>query len=128
MFSISEKRLSPSVKSVLEKGLNFCPQTPGYNKLKLTDDLFWLCRNLRLTQERTDIFKQLKNRSLFHLAQYHCDKLNQYIPSIKNGIINLRNKKYINRQQNISVGEKLAIKLYNLIKTSLSIALIKDGK
>ena len=72
------------------------------------DDLFWLCRNLRLTQERTDIFKQLKNR-VFHLAQYHCDKLNQNIPSIKNGIINLRNKIYINHQQNISVGEKLAI-------------------
>ena len=40
IFNISEKQLSPSEKSVLEKGLNFCPVTPGYNKLKLIDDLF----------------------------------------------------------------------------------------
>ena len=53
--------------------------------------------------------KQLKNR-VFHPPQDHCDKLNQFISSIKNGIINLCNKKYINHQQNITVDEKLAIK------------------
>ena len=34
IFNISEKQLSPSGKSVLGKGLNFCPETPGYDKLK----------------------------------------------------------------------------------------------
>ena len=53
--------------------------------------------------------KQLKNR-LFNPPQDHCDKLNQFISSTKNGIINLCNKKYINHQQNITVDEKLAIK------------------
>ena len=61
------------------------------------------------TQERTDMSKQFKNYS-FHPPQGHCDKRNQYISSIKNGIINLCNKKYINYQQNITVDEKLAIK------------------
>ena len=61
------------------------------------------------TQERTDMSKQFKNYS-FHPPQGHCDKRNQYISSIKNGIINLCNKKYINYQQNITVEEKLAIK------------------
>ena len=94
IFNILEKQLSPSEKSVLEKDLNFCPETLGYNKLKLMDDLFWFCRNLRLreffhentetstnnnsaiynkTQERTDMSKQLKNRS-FHAPKEHCDK------------------------------------------------------
>ena len=130
IFNISEKQLSPSEKSVLKKGLNFCPEPPGYNKLKLMDDLFWFCRNLRLreffhenietatnnnntiynkTHERTDMSKQFKNHS-FHPPLDHCDKLNQYISSIKNGIINLCNKKYINHQQNITFDEKLAIK------------------
>ena len=53
--------------------------------------------------------KQFKNYS-FHPPQGHCDKRNQYISSIKNGIINLCNKKYINHQQNITFDEKLAIK------------------
>ena len=130
LFNISEKQLLLSEKSILEKGLNFCPETPGYNKLKLMNDLFWFCRNLRLreyfredtgtatnnnntvdnkTQKRTDMSKQLKNRS-FHPPQDHCDKLNQFTSSIKSGIINLCNKKYINLQQNITVDEKLAIK------------------
>ena len=99
IFNISEKQLLPSEKSGLEKGLNFCPETPGYNKLKLMDDLFWFCRNLRLrelfredtgtaannnntvynkTQGRTNMSKQLKNHT-FHPPQDHCDKLNQYI-------------------------------------------------
>ena len=43
IFNMSEKQLSPSEKSVMEKGLNFCPETPGYNKLKLMDDLLWFC-------------------------------------------------------------------------------------
>ena len=94
------------------------------------DDLFWFCRNLRLreffhedigtatnnnnmvhnkTQERTDMSKQLKN-CLFHPPQDHCDKLNQFISSMKNRIINLCNKEYINHQQNITADEKLAIK------------------
>ena len=94
------------------------------------DGLFCFCRNLRLreffhegagtatknnntvdnkTQERTDMSKQLKH-CLFHPPQDHCDKLNQFISSIKNGIINLCNKKYINHEQNITVDEKLAIK------------------
>ena len=81
---MSEKQ--PSEKSALEKDLNFCPE----------DDLFWFCRNLRLresfhedtgtatnnnntiynkTQERTDMSKQLKNRS-FRSSQDHCHKLN----------------------------------------------------
>ena len=38
------------------------------------------------------------------------DKTNQYISPIKNGIINLCHKKYINHQQNMIVDEKLAIK------------------
>ena len=38
IFNILEKQLSPSEKSVLEKDLNFCPETLGYNKLKLMDD------------------------------------------------------------------------------------------
>ena len=105
--------------------MNFCPETPGYNKLKLIGNLFRFFKNLRpkvvfledtgiatnnsntvydKTQERTDISKQLKNRSF----EDHCDKLNQYI-SINNGITNLCNKKYINHQQK-SVDEKLAIK------------------
>ena len=130
IFNISEKQLTQSEKSVLEKGLNFCPETPGYNKPQLMDDLFWFCRNLRLReffyedtrtknnsniadyyekQERTDMSKQLKNRS-FHPPQDHCDKLNQYISSIKNGIINLCKNKHINHQQNITIEEKLAIK------------------
>ena len=87
------------------KGLNFCPETPGYNKLKLIGNLFRFFKNLPpkvvffddtgtatnnnntvydKTQERTDISKQLKNRSF----EDHCDKLNQYISSINNGIIN----------------------------------------
>ena len=61
------------------------------------------------TQERTDMAKQVKNCS-FHPPQGHCDKRNQYILSIKNGVINLCNKKYINHQQNITFDEKLAIK------------------
>ena len=96
IFSISEKQLSPSEKSILKKGLNFCPETPGYNKLKLMNDLFWFRRNLWLreflqeysetstsnnnaiynkTQERTDMSKQVKNCS-FHPPQGHCDKRN----------------------------------------------------
>ena len=78
------------------------------------------------SQKRTDMPKKLKNRS-FHPPQDHCDKLNQYILSVKNGITNLCNKIYINHQQNITVDEKLAIKT-NLIKISLSITLIKEGK
>ena len=50
IFNISGKQLLPSEKSILEKGLNFCPETPGYNKLKLMDNLFWFCRNLRLRE------------------------------------------------------------------------------
>ena len=93
IFNISEKQLSPSEKSVLKKGLSFCPKTPGYYKLKLMDNLFWFCRNLWLieffhedtrttinnnntvykkTQERTGLSKQLENRS-FHPPQDHCD-------------------------------------------------------
>ena len=55
--------------------------------------------------------KQLKNR-LFHPQQDHCDQLNQHISSIKNRIINLYNKKYINHQQNLTVDEKLTIKKF----------------
>ena len=108
IFNILEKQLSPSEKSVSEKGLNLCPEKPGYNKLNLMDNLFWFCRNLRLreffhedtgtgtnnnntvynkTQERTDMSKQLKNGS-FHAPQ------NQ--KKTKKGIINLCNKKHIN--------------------------------
>ena len=108
IFNILEKQLSPSEKSVSEKGLNLCPEKSGYNKLNLMDNLFWFWRNLRLreffhedtgtatnnnntvynkTQERTDMSKQLKNRS-FHPPQ------NQ--KKTKNGIINLCNKKHIN--------------------------------
>ena len=47
IFNISEKQLLPSEKSVLEKSLNFCPETPGYSKLKLMDDVFQFGRNLR---------------------------------------------------------------------------------
>ena len=61
------------------------------------------------TQERTDMSKQLKNRS-FHPPQDHSDKLNQYISWIKNGLINLCNKMYIIHQQNITADEELAIK------------------
>ena len=51
IFNISgNQRNQPSEKSVSEKGLNFCSETPGYNKLKLMDDLFWFCRNLRLRE------------------------------------------------------------------------------
>ena len=63
------------------------------------------------TQERTDMSKRLKNRS-FHPPQDHCDKLNQYISSIKNGLINLCNKKYINHKQNITSYEELAIQKF----------------
>ena len=94
------------------------------------NDLFWFFRNLRLReffhedcgiatnnnntvynriQERTDKSKQLKTR-LFHPPQDHCDKLNLHISSIKSGIINLRDKMYINHQQNIPIDEELAIK------------------
>ena len=99
--------------------------------LKYQGDLFWFCRNSRLreffhedagpainnnpvyikTLKRTDMPKQLKNR-LFHPQQDHCDQLNQYISSIKNRIINLCNKKYINHQQNLTVDEKLTIKKF----------------
>ena len=50
-----------------------------------------------------------KNRS-FHPPQDHCDKPNQYISPIKNGIINFCHENYINHQENIIVDEKLAIK------------------
>ena len=84
--------------------LNFCPETPGYNKLKLTVNLFCFCKNLRLreffhddigtatnnnnlvcnkTQERTDMSKQLKNRS-FHPPQDHCDKPIYFINKKRN--------------------------------------------
>ena len=38
IFSISEIPLLLSEKSILEKGLSFCPEIPGYGKLKLMDD------------------------------------------------------------------------------------------
>ena len=52
-------------------------------------------------QERTDMSRELKNRS-FHPRQDRCDKFNQHILSIKNDIINLCDKKYINHQQYIT--------------------------
>ena len=84
--------------------LNFCPETPRYNKLKLIENLFWFWRNLRSreffhddirtginnnnmvynkTQERTDMSKQLKNRS-FHPPQDHCDKPIYFINKKRN--------------------------------------------
>ena len=45
--------------------------------------------------------RELKNRS-FHPRQNRCDKFNQHILSIKNDIINLCDKKYINHQQYIT--------------------------
>ena len=53
--------------------------------------------------------KEIQN-CLFHPPQFHCDKLNQYISSIKNRIINLCNKKYLSHQQNITVDQKPAMK------------------
>ena len=97
IFNISEKQLSPSGKSVLEKGLNFCPETSGYGKLKLMDNLFWFCRNLRLgeffhedtgtatnnkntvynkKQERTDMSKKLKNFSFSHFTHHKTTVIN----------------------------------------------------
>ena len=61
------------------------------------------------TQKKRDMSKQLKTRS-FHPPQDHCDKLNQYISSIKNGIVKRMQQKKINQEQNITVEEKLAIK------------------
>ena len=106
IFNILEKQLSPSENSVLEKSLSFRPKTLGYSKLKQINDLFQFCRDLQpreffhkntvidtdsnntvynKTQESTDISKQPKNRS-FNLQQNNAVKLNQYIPSIKDGI------------------------------------------
>ena len=75
------------------------------------------------TQERTDISKQLKNRSF----EDHCDKLNQYISSINNGILNWCNKKYINHQQN-SIDEKLAIKNFQANQDIIIHSADKGGK
>lgn len=51
---VLEKQLLPFEKSVLEKGLNFCPEIPAYEKLKLMDNLFWFCRNLEFCHEHTE--------------------------------------------------------------------------
>ena len=55
------------------------------------------------------MFKGLKNH-LFHQPQDNYDKFNQYISSVKNNIIILCNKEYINHQQSIIVERKLDIK------------------
>ena len=57
--------------------------------------------------------------------QSHYDKLNQYISSIINGIINLCNKKYIS---NITIDEKLAIKNLQYNQDVITISLIKERK
>ena len=63
IFSISQRKLSLSEKSILERGLNFCPETPGYNKLKLMDGLFWFCRNLQLREIFRDETRIATNNS-----------------------------------------------------------------
>ena len=55
------------------------------------------------------MFKELKNH-LFHQPQDNYDKFNQYISLVKNNIIILCNKEYINHQQSIIVERKLDIK------------------
>ena len=48
--NLSNYMINESEKSVLEKGLNFCPTTESPNKLRLLDDLYFFCRKLRLKE------------------------------------------------------------------------------
>ena len=79
------------------------------------------------TQERTDMSKQLKNRS-FHPPQDHSDKLKQYISSAKTELSTYATKSisFINKTSQLMKNQPS--KIYKLIKILLSTALIKEGK
>ena len=106
IFIISEIPLSLSEKSILEKGLSFCPEIPGYDKLKLMDDLFRFYKNLWL-------------REFFHEdTKTDINNNTEYIKTMKRTVMSkqLKNPHFthhkinINHQQNITVEGKLAIK------------------
>jgi len=50
IYNISDTSLTHSEKSVLEKGLNFCPSTKDLNKLRLMEDTYKFCRKMRLRE------------------------------------------------------------------------------
>ena len=129
IYNISDISLTPTEKSLLEKGLNFSPTTPKLNKIKLLDDIFWFCRKMRLSeyfwkediektqdqtndfylkQERSDMSHNFSNK-FFQPPTDHNEILNHYLTSVKSAITDLC-KKPFTYISNISNEESNALK------------------
>ena len=129
IYNISTISLTSTEKSLLEKGLNFCPTTPKFNKVKLLDDIYWFCRKIRLSeyfwnenteqtqdktkdfylqQERSDISNNFSNK-FYQPPIDHNEILNHYLTSVKSAITDLC-KKPFTYIPNISNEESNALK------------------
>ena len=131
IYNISNATLTTSEKSLHEKGLNFCPTTPSFNKTKLLDDVFWFCRKMRLSeffwntddlnnnsynnidilkkQERSDISNKFSNR-FYQPPQNNNEILSHYLTSIKSSIADFCKKPSFHQASNITDEEKIALR------------------